>query len=260
MMSLDYSGISEELSSDLHIGGRQQSSYEYGKAQLVFAAHGLMTCQVADELWLVPPNCALWVPEGVEFDLGSSEGPEKHVLLVDRAAVPGLPYDKCRIVAITPLLRELLIAVARLPSFQDKGGPGRRLMLTMLDELAKAPMEQTHLTVPSDPRLRRIAERLLTDPSDRATVGEWASRVAMSERSLFRLIQQRIGMSFGRWRRQIQLMWALQRLSEGQAVQTVAFDLGYESASAFITMFKKILGQPPRQYLANAKTVPSGLI
>ena len=34
-------------------------------------------------------------------------------------------------------------------------------------------------------------------------------------------------------------------------VQAVAFDLGYESASAFITMFKKALGQPPAQYLAN---------
>jgi AraC-like DNA-binding protein len=57
-------------------------------------------------------------------------------------------------------------------------------------------------------------------------------------------------MSFGRWRQQFQIMFALERLAGGEAVQTVAFDLGYESASAFITMFKKALGQPPARYLA----------
>jgi AraC-like DNA-binding protein len=33
-------------------------------------------------------------------------------------------------------------------------------------------------------------------------------------------------------------------------VQTVAFDLGYEGASAFVTMFRKAVGKPPARYLA----------
>jgi len=44
----------------------------------------------------------------------------------------------------------------------------------------------------------------------------------------------------------------LQRLSSGASVQSVAYDLGYESASAFITMFKAALGKPPAKYIAGA--------
>ena len=46
---------------------------------------------------------------------------------------------------------------------------------------------------------------------------------------------------------------ALQCLSQGASVQTVALDLGYEGASAFVTMFRKALGKPPARYLAERR-------
>jgi AraC-like DNA-binding protein len=36
----------------------------------------------------------------------------------------------------------------------------------------------------------------------------------------------------------------------GERIAAIAFDLGYESAAAFTTMFKRVLGEPPRRYLA----------
>ena len=72
----------------------------------------------------------------------------------------------------------------------------------------------------------------------------------MSERSLSRTLQQQMGTSFGHWRRQLHVMLALQRLTQGESVQTVALDLGYESASASVTMFRKAVGKPPARYLA----------
>jgi AraC-like DNA-binding protein len=73
----------------------------------------------------------------------------------------------------------------------------------------------------------------------------------MSERTLTRLVLRETGMSFGRWRQQLHIIIALQRLSGGALVQRVAEDLGYESVSAFITMFKKALGKPPARYFAD---------
>ncbi|MGK6315572.1 helix-turn-helix domain-containing protein [Neorhizobium sp. DT-125] len=90
---------------------------------------------------------------------------------------------------------------------------------------------------------------LVAAPADHATVAEWASRIALSERSLSRMLMAEIGMSFGRWRRQLHVILALRHLSAGQTVQAVASDLGYESASSFVTMFRKMLGKPPCRYL-----------
>ena len=49
------------------------------------------------------------------------------------------------------------------------------------------------------------------------------------------------GMNFSRWRRQLQIVIALRRL---------ASDLGYETAGAFISMFKAVMGKPPARYIA----------
>lgn len=71
----------------------------------------------------------------------------------------------------------------------------------------------------------------------------------MSERSLARLIKGETGLSFGQWRKQWQIIVALQSLAEGESVQQTAEALGYESVSSFITMFRKTLGEPPARYV-----------
>ena len=66
---------------------------------------------------------------------------------------------------------------------------------------------------------------------------------AMSERNLARLIVKETGLSFRQWRQQLQLIMALQGLVKGDTVQKVAHTLGYDSTTAFITMFKKGWGK-----------------
>lgn len=79
---------------------------------------------------------------------------------------------------------------------------------------------------------------------------------AMSERNLARLVVKETGLSFRRWRHQLQLILALQALIAGRNVQQTAQMLGYDSTTAFITMFKKGLGQTPGQYLTGELLLP----
>ncbi|WP_240704864.1 AraC family transcriptional regulator [Croceicoccus sediminis] len=227
--------------------GIAQPSHSHSKAELVFTTRGLLTCEVAKGLWMVPPECALWIPGGMEHSGRSAGELEAYVLFVDPDLAEDLPTECCT-VSVDPLLRELLTAAAQLPPLYDREGADGRLVQTMLDRLRIAPVEHLHLPLPDDARLRTIAQALANDPSDRATIGEWARRVAMSERTLARFILRETGMSFGSWRQQFQIRFALERLAGSASVQSVAFDLGYESVSAFITMFKKALGQPPGKY------------
>ncbi|REM34495.1 AraC family transcriptional regulator, partial [Mycobacterium tuberculosis] len=110
-------------------------------------------------------------------------------------------------------------------------------------------VQHLHLPLSTEPRLKRIASALAEDPSDRSTLAEWASRVALSESSLARLVVKETGLTFGRWRQQLHLVVAIRELASGASVQQVSGDLGYESVTAFITMFKKALGKPPAKYL-----------
>lgn len=56
---------------------------------------------------------------------------------------------------------------------------------------------------------------------------------------------------FNRYRRQLQVLVAIRLLVTGMSVQNTAWELGYDSVTAFITMFKKTPGTTPGQYLNN---------
>jgi AraC-like DNA-binding protein len=237
------------LRVDVQENENELPMHRHRKGQLVVALHGGVTCEVPGGLWMVPPHCGVWIPGGMPHSNRVTANGRLCFLFVEPSAV-ALPGECCTL-SITPLLRELIQRLAELPQRYAVDGTTARLVTVLLEELAQMRMERLHLPIPSDPRLRRIADALTQNPADRSTAAEWGARVAMSERTLTRLVVSETGMSFGRWRQQLHIIIALQRLSAGALVQRVAEDLGYESVSAFITMFKKALGKPPARYFAD---------
>jgi AraC-like DNA-binding protein/quercetin dioxygenase-like cupin family protein len=223
--------------------------HRHRKAQLIYTVRGMLRCEVENGLWLVPPQCALWMPSNVSHSAQATSKSECYCLFVEPDAIPGLPQNCCTL-TVSPLLRELLLQASQFDVLYPEEGPEGRLAKVLLDQLATAPLENLHLPVSNDARLRQLTEQLLADPADKSTLKQWAQRIGMSERSLSRTLQQQMGMSFGHWRRQLHVMLALQRLTQGESVQSVALDLGYENASGFVTMFRKAVGKPPARYLA----------
>lgn len=152
---------------------------------------------------------------------------------------------------LPPLVRELILHLAdQGPSYPSEGKMAR-LASVLLEQIPDAPVEALYLPVSTHPKIKHITDALFATPGDRTTLRQWAVRLATSERSLARLVQSETGVSFGRWRQQLHLVIALRHLAEGQSVQNVAGTLGYDSVSAFITMFKKALGKSPTQYFAS---------
>jgi AraC-like DNA-binding protein/mannose-6-phosphate isomerase-like protein (cupin superfamily) len=226
----------------------QSLRHHHRKAQLLFTVRGVINCEVEDAVWIVPPHCAVWIPGGLPHTVFGSGEVECISLFIEPPGSPNLP-NACCTVTVSGLFRHLLMRATDLPELYDVDGPDGRIVSVIFDELAAAPVEDLRLPIPSDSRLKKLTDLLIAAPADHATVAEWASRIALSERSLSRMLAEQVGMSFGRWRRQLHVVLALRHLSAGQTVQAVAMDLGYESASSFVTMFRKMVGKPPSRYL-----------
>jgi AraC-like DNA-binding protein len=209
---------------------------------------GVLTCEVAGGFWLVPPGSAIWVPGGVQHRMEAAGTIECYVVYVDPAAGDALPRDCCTL-STTPLLRELVIRSAALPMRYEEGGMSSRLMTLLLDEMALAQPGQVHLPLPQDKRLRKLVEWIVASPSDPGSIDFWAHRMDISPRTLSRVVSRETGMSLGRWRRQLHILLALQWMAKGATVQDVADGLGYENASNFVVMFRKVLGETPGRYL-----------
>jgi AraC-like DNA-binding protein len=123
-----------------------------------------------------------------------------------------------------------------------------RLMRLIVDELRTLPVLPLHLPQPADRRLREICEHLQRNPDDNATLEDWTERLAVTTKTIQRLFAKETGMTFGQWRQQSRLLCALERLAMGDKVVDIALQLGYESPSAFATMFKRHFGRTPTQF------------
>ena len=215
---------------------REAPEHHHRKGQLVMALRGGVTCRVPSGMWMVPPHCGIWVPGGIPHSNVATANARLFFLFVAPGAAD-LP-DRCCTLSLSPLVRELIIEMADQTEVATQDADAMTTLL--LSALSRMPVERLHLPLTDEPRLNRIASALADDPSDRSTIAEWAARAAMSENTLARLVQRETGLTFGRWRQQLQLLVAIRSLATGATVQQV---------SAFITMFKKALGASPARYL-----------
>lgn len=218
------------------------------RAQLVYASHGVMTVTTQSASYVVPPQRAVWMPAGVEHRIDARNAVAMRTLYVDSPSAADLPNEVC-VLQVTPLLRELIVtAVSAGPNYEPNS-PESRIMAVILDQIRTQPIASLALPMPTDPRVLRVAQSLITDPGDSRDLGEWANAVGASKRTLGRLFSAQTGMSFREWRQQRRLLRALELLATGDNVTTIALELGYDNTSAFIAMFRRCLGTTPTRYL-----------
>ena len=227
--------------------GHRIALHSHTRTQFVHADSGLMRVTTRTGAWVVPPGHALWMPAEIEHEILAIEAILMRTLYLDTGAVPWLPSD-CWVVAVPPLLRQLISKAVTLPALYDIEGADGRLMAVLLDELRGLEATPLHLPFPRDPRLRDIVDTLTEFPRDDRALDVWARTAGASSRTLARLFLAETGMTFGEWRRRRRLLAAVEWLASGRPVTQVALDLGYESPSAFIAMFKRHMGDTPGQF------------
>lgn len=166
----------------------------------------------------------------------------------DAAQSVGLP-DRCGVYGVSSLLRQLLDDAIDLPPMYDVEGRPGKLMALLVAEIATMPQLSLHAPLPADARLAKICRHLLESPSISADLDQVATDAGVSRRTFTRLFRAQTGVSFAAWRQQVCMLAAIARLSDGQPVTRVAFDLGYASASAFTSAFRRILGETPSRYV-----------
>ena len=217
------------------------------RAQLLYAADGVMRVATSAGTWIVPPQRAVWIPLGVEHELLMIGAVAMRTLYIAADVAPGLP-STCTVVNVSPLLRELILAAMEEPVEYAVDSRGAAIAALLLHEIAAIKTIALHLPLPHDARTAKACSLVLERIRDDVGLDDLATAVGVSSRSLSRLFRRETGMSFQIWRQQARLSEALVRLAAGQPIATVSADLGYASSSAFITMFKRMLGTTPGRY------------
>ena len=237
-------GMAREIES-----GDVISRHQHIRSQLLYASSGVMTVETDTGLWVVPPLRAVWIPAYTHHQIHASGHVSMRTLYIQPEIDTGLP-ETCCVVSVTPLLRELILQAMAIPPLYELNGPEERLMNVILDQIQILNVAPLELPIPKDSGLKKIYEHLTAHPEDNRTLADWGNTVGATGRTLARRFRMETGMTFGQWRQQVRILEALKRLAMHEPVTTVAIELGYDSPSAFISMFKKALGKTPGQYFA----------
>ncbi len=239
--------------SEFQLGTRETGWHQHLRGQIFCIDNGLVHLRTRHGSWLLPPHRAGWVPPGEPHSASISGVLGGWNVLVTPQAARGLPQEPC-VVGVSELMRALVRRAVSW-TWQDRLTPAqRRVTAVLLDELRHAPREALHLPMPTDRRLLRIANAVLAAPGDAEALGrtleDWADWAGLSPRTLTRLAQAELGMSFAQWRQQASLVHALESLARGEPVAQVADALGYATPSNFIAMFRRAFGESPGRYFA----------
>lgn len=252
----DYQDLPQRIGAMVKLfpDGHVIEHHAHDRDQLLYSVSGVMRLETERDRFVVPPDRAVAIPAGIRHRVSMHGAVEMRTLYIEAQDVeaqdieaqgPDGPPRTLKVLAMTPLLRELIVALSEEPMVYEAGSRGDRIARLIEDEIGRAHDLALSVPLPRDPRLQRLCASVLADPSDRRTLEGWAETAGASARTLARLFESDLGLSFGEWRRRVRLHHALEELSNGASVAEAARATGYGSPSAFTAAFGKFTGLPP---------------
>ncbi|WP_269532233.1 helix-turn-helix domain-containing protein [Chitinimonas sp. BJYL2] len=232
----------DEFGADTHA-----APHRHAWGQLNYVAHGVMQLNIAGQRFLSPPQYAVWIPPHAEHSCYNRYAVVYRSVYLALPLCAPLPMQPCTL-GMSPILKSILNDFAERDVKVPQSDADLRLAAVVVDQLHAAPIQQHYLPMAESPVLAGVLAALHDNPADNRGVADWAASVHTTERTLARLCQRELGMSLGEWRQRLRFLRAIEWLEAGATIQAVAFDLGYSSASAFITMFQRLAGTTPDQY------------
>jgi AraC-like DNA-binding protein/quercetin dioxygenase-like cupin family protein len=236
--------------------GEHVPPHAHTRAQLMYAVEGLIRVSTEFGVWILPPKRALLIAPGVVHEVSMLSKVSLRLMYIAPEAAaffgPG-----CRVIEVSPLLRELIVALAAEPVEYTVSGRGGHLAMLILSELESAETVPIAIPWPRDRRLVAVCSAIMQAPGTHRSIEAWAADAGASARTLIRLFPKETGLHYRQWLQQVHLAEAFCRLARGDSVGVVARALGYASPSAFTSMFHRLLGKTPLHYLNEWRGQPT---
>lgn len=221
--------------------------HSHKRGQLVALTHGLLIVETESHRWMFPSGRCAWTPPNCQHAARSAGGAAGAMVDLSPEMCRGLPKTPC-VFNSSELLFAIVHRMVDWDLHQPLNAAKKHLIATLRDEIRQPDQRPLRLVIPREERLARVADALLDDVADNRTLDAWAQVAGMARRTFMRAFSAQAGMSFGRWRQQARLFAAIEMLAQKKSVTEVAIAVGYDSVSAFIEMFRTMLGATPQAY------------
>ncbi len=229
-----------DLTTDWHVHDLHQIEY---------AIEGVVQVETSTTRYLLPPQRAVWIPAGLAHRTTINKVSTVSVFF--EPAIVTEAGDRARVLAIEPVLREMIKYAVRWPIDRECSDPAADLFFRAMAALVAGWLEHEvpfHLPTSDDPVV--AAAMRYTDSHLRtAGIADVCAAAAVSERTLRRRFATETAMTWRQYLLTGRLLRAMTMLAETEnTVLRIATDVGFASPSAFARAFTAYTGQSPSDY------------
>ncbi|MFZ4863775.1 helix-turn-helix domain-containing protein [Sphingobacterium sp. Mn56C] len=242
------------------MGNSYVEEHLHEKGQFLYTEGGVVFLRTADKSYFLPARHYIWIPAGTAHSIHpSSSNVIMRNLYFPKFATDSTFFDTVNIYPVNDLLMELIMFTNRwngnvMPGDEVKYSIAKAFKL-LLPELSQAELPLA-LPYPQHYKLKSIVRYLEENISENNSFKSIAQRFDSSERTLARLFQKELNMSFIQYYTILRMLTALKLLlDEKLSVNEVALQVGYNSLPTFSNTFFKIVGIRPSDYVKYQKTL-----
>ncbi len=245
--------------SYLYEGDKLQTGWHsHDVHQIEYAIGGVVEVQTRTGHYLLPPQQAAWLPVGLEHSATMNPDVKTVAVMFDPQLVPDAG-NRARILAVSPLIREMMIYALRWPIDRPHGDEISDTFFRTLAHLVSEALDhEAPLSLPtSDHPIVAAAMAYTKEHLQSVTAEEVSRAVAVSERTLRRQFRQATGISWRTYLLHARMLKAMALLAApDQSVQETASAVGFDSLSAFTRAFTQFCGETPSAYRHRISTDP----
>jgi AraC-like DNA-binding protein len=229
------------------LGPWQEGTRGDAMHKLVFVAAGQIDVEGEHGGWLVPSNHMIFIPSDRAFNLRASQGTRLLVVHME-AADCTWPRPGCWVNAADETARVLLRYPLRWADADEQDARAARLFLKTLATVCVDWFDNPrtlHIPAAVTPPMQQVFRYLETHLAAADLAG--ASRHSgLSARTLQRLCEQEIAMSWRELVREARMMRAVELLLQGRhSISEIAAEVGFRNPGAFATAFTACRGTSP---------------
>ncbi len=227
--------------------------HQHDKGQFLYCEGGIVYVKIGKDTFYLPARHYMWIPPHAVHSIH----PNTPDVIMRNLYFPifntdNIFYKKVGIYPASGLVLEMLLFTNKwmgdITSEQKSDFIIASAFKEILPQVSKNSLKLT-LPLPTDERLKKIVQFLEDHMDSSITMKKITAEFGFSERSLSRLFQKDLQMTFVQYFTILRMLRALKLLIDGTfSIGEISNMVGYNSLPTFSNTFQKVIGVRPTDY------------
>lgn len=227
--------------------------HKHEKGQLLLVFGGMANLRTKEKDFYIPLNHYIWMPKKYSHSLMFNTQ-DLHIINIyfpEDEHFNHPFYNDLGIYPVSKLLSELLNFGEHWNGHFFPGSWEYELLLTMKHLLPRENLRKFSIQLPTtnDQRLNEIIKFIRGNLENPLTLVLTANKFGMSVRSMTRLFNHELGISFIQYLKMLRIIRAMELIKDTHlSMSEIAYEIGYSNLSAFSNTFQQLTNMRPTEF------------